>query len=144
MLSRHDLSDAHWNCIEPLIPGRAGEHGGVGGDNRRFVNAVRYLAKTGIAWADLPTCYGKSNSVWQRYNRWCLNGVWQKVAAALRDDDTEWLSVDSSCVRATGAAAGAKKKPTAPAASRPRRWAAAAGGSGRRSTPSSALSAIPS
>ena len=136
MLSRHDLSDADWCRIEPLIPGRAGDHGGVGEDNRRFVNAVRYLAKTGIAWADLPTCYGKPNSVWQRYNRWCRTGVWPRIAAVLRDDDTEWVSVDSSCVRATGAAAGAKKKPTAAAASRPRRWAAAAGGSGRKSTPS--------
>ncbi len=136
MLSRHDLSDADWDRIEPLIPGRAGGHGGVGGDNRRFVNAVRYLAKTGIAWADLPTCYGKPNSVWQRYDRWCRNGVWAKVAAALRDDDTEWLSVDSSCVRATGAAAGAKKNGTGPAARPRRRWAAAAGGSGPRFTPS--------
>ena len=58
-----------------------------------------------------------------------------RVAAALRDDDTEWLSVDSSCVRAAGAAAGAKKKSTGPAASRPRRWAAAGAGSGPRSTP---------
>ena len=134
MLSRHDLSDADWDRIEPLIPGRVGHHGGVGEDNRRFVDAVRYLAKTGIAWADLPTCYGKSNSVWQRYNRWCSNGVWAKIAAVLRDGDTEWVSVDSSCVRATGAAAGAKENGTAPAGSRPRRWAAAAGGSGPRST----------
>ena len=135
MLSRHDIRDEHWDRIEPLIPGRAGGHGGVGADNRLFVNAVRYLAKTGIAWADLPTCYGKSNSVWYRYNRWCRNGVWEKIAAALRDDDTEWLSVDSSCVRATGAAAGAKKKRTVAGVSRRRRWVGAAGVSGRRSMP---------
>ena len=144
MLSRHDLTDADWGRIEPLLPGRPGGHGGEGKDNRLFVDAVRYLAKTGIAWADLPTCYGKPNSVWQRYNRWCRTGVWQAVAAALRDDDTEWVSVDSSCVRATGAAAGAKKKRTAPAAKPTRRWAVAAGGSGPRSTPSSAPSATPS
>lgn len=135
MLSRHDISDDHWNRIAHLLPGQAGGHGGVGKDNRLFIDAVRYLAKTGIAWADLPTCYGKSNSIWQRYNRWCRNGVWAKVAAELRDDDTEWLSVDSSCARASVAAAGAKKKPTAPAVRRPRRWAAAAAGSAPRSTP---------
>ena len=134
MLSRHDLSDDHWNRIRHLVPGQAGGHGGVGNDTRLFISAIRYLAKTGIAWADLPTGYGKSNSLWQRYNRWCRNGVWAKVAAALRDDDTEWLSVDSSCVRAHPCAAGAKKRPTAPAASRPRRWAAAGAGSGPRST----------
>ena len=135
MFSRHDLPDAHWDRIKDLLPGRAGRHGGVGNDNRLFIDAIRYLAKTGIAWADLPTHFGKPNSLWQRYNRWCRRGVWQEVAAALRDDDTEWLSVDSSCVRAHPCAAGAKKKPTGPAARRPRRWAAAGAGSGPRSTP---------
>ena len=77
-------------------PARPGGHGGVGNDTRLFVDAIRYLAKTGIAWADLPTCFGKPNSLWQRYNRWCRTGVWARVAAALRDDDTEWLSVDST------------------------------------------------
>ena len=134
MLSRHDISDDHWDRIQHLLPGQAGGHGGVGNDTRLFVNAIRYLAKTGIAWADLPTCYGISNSLWQRYNRWCLRGVWARVAAELRDDDTEWLSVDSSCVRASIAAAGAKKKATAAAVKRPRRWVAAAAVSGPRST----------
>lgn len=120
MLSRHDISDDEWYRIAPFVPGQAGGHGGVGFDTRLFADAIVYLAVTGIAWADLPHCYGKSNSVWQRYNRWCETGVWQKVAAELRDGDTEWLCVDSSCVRATGAAAGAKKKRTAAAASRPR------------------------
>ena len=144
MLSRHDIRDDHWQRIQPLLPGQAGGHGGVGHDTRLFLNAIRYLAKTGIAWADLPTCYGKPNSLWQRYNRWCERDVWAKIAAELRDDDTEWLSVDSSCVRATVAAAGAKKKPTAPAGRRPRRWGGGAAGSARKSTPPSAPSAIPS
>ena len=130
MFSRHDLSDDHWERIRHLLPGQAG----VGDDTRLFVNVIRYLAKTGIAWADLPTAAGKSNSLWQRYNRWCERGVWERVAAALRDDDTEWLPVDSSCVRAHPAAAGAKKKRTGRAGKRPRRWAAAVAGSAPRST----------
>ncbi len=134
MLSRHDISDDHWNRIQHLLPGQAGQHGGVGNDTRLFINAIRFLAKTGIAWADLPTCFGKSNSLWQRYNRWCENGVWAKIAAALRDDDTEWLNVDSSSVRANVAAAGAKKKLTAVAVRRPRRWAAVAVASAVKST----------
>ncbi|WP_020473572.1 IS5 family transposase [Zavarzinella formosa] len=103
MLSRYDGSDAHWQRIQHLLPGQSGGHGGGGNDAHLFLNAIRYPAKTDIAWADLPTCYGKSNSLWQRYNRRCRRGVWEKIAAELRDDDTEWLSVDSSCVRAAGA-----------------------------------------
>lgn len=134
MLSRHDISDDHWNRIQSLLPGQAGGHGGVGNDTRTFINAIRYLAKTGIAWADLPTCFGKSNSLWQRYNRWCERGVWETIAAELRDDDTEWLSVDSSCIRANVAAAGAKKKSMVPAVKRPRRWVAVAVGMAAKST----------
>jgi len=133
MLSRHDISDDHWSRIQHLLPGQAGGHGGVGNDTRLFINAIRYLAKTGIAWADLPTCFGRSNSLWHRYDRWCRNGVWEKIAAALRDDDTEWLRIDSSCIRANVAAAGAKKKATAPAVKTPRRWAAVAVGTAARS-----------
>ena len=133
MLSRHDISDDDWNRIQHLLPGQAGVHGGVGNDTRLFINAIRFLAKTGIAWADLPSCFGKPNSLWQRYNRRCENGTWAHIAAALRDDDTEWLNVDSSSVRANVAAAGAKKKPTAVAARQPRRWVAVAVASAAKS-----------
>ena len=132
--SRHDISDADWERIEPLLPGRPGGHGGVGADNRLFINAVRYVAKAGVAWRDLPYGYGDFNSVWQRYNRWCQKGVWQRIAAALADEDTEWLCIDSSCVRATTAAAGAKKKRTARAAKPNRRPDAAAADSEQKFT----------
>lgn len=114
--------------------GSTGRARGVGDDTRLFVNVIRYLAKTGIPWADLPTAVGKSNSLWQRSNRWCERGVWERIAAELRDDDTEWLLVHSSCVRAHPCAAGAKKKRTGRAGNRPRRWAAGAVGSAPRST----------
>ena len=135
MFSRHDLPQDHWERIRPLLPGQAGGHGGVGNDTRRFVNVIRDLTKTGIAWADLPESAGKWNSLWQRYNRWCERGVWERVAAALRDDDTEWPSVDSSCVRAHPCAAGAKKRGPAGADKRSRGWAAGAADSARKSTP---------
>ena len=144
MFSRHDLCDDHWERIRHLLPGQAGGHGGVGDDTRLFVNVIRYLGKTGIPWADLPAAAGKPNSLWQRYNRWCERGVWERIAAELRADDTEWLLVDSSCVRAHPCAAGAKKKRTGRAGRRPRRWAAAVAGSAPRSTPPSAPSATPS
>ena len=112
MHSRHDIRDADWVRIEGLPPGRPGGHGGVAADNRLFVDAVRYLCTTGVALRDLPDCDGHFNSVWHRYDRWCRTGVWQRIAAALGDEDTEWLLVDSTCVRAAPTAVGAKKKST--------------------------------
>ena len=143
MSSRHDIKDEDWNRIAPFLPGQKGGHGGVGNDTRLFVNAIIYIAMTGIAWADLPHCYGKWNSVWYRYSRWCKIGVWQKIAAELRDGDTEWLCVDSSCVRATGAAAGAKKKRMGVVVRRPRRWVGVAVDLPRKSTLASTPLAIP-
>ena len=52
MFGRHDLRDDHWDRIRHPLPGQAGGHGGVGSDTRLFANVIRYLAKSGIAWAD--------------------------------------------------------------------------------------------
>ena len=54
MLCRHAISDADWDRIEHLLPGRPGQHGGVAADNRRFIDAVLWIAKTGAPWRDLP------------------------------------------------------------------------------------------
>ena len=137
MLSRHDISDTDWDRIKDLLLGQLGQQGGgTSNDTRIFINAIRYIAKTGIAWADLPTCFGKFNSIWQRYNRWCQNGVWQRIANVLCDDDTEWLSVDSSCIRANVSAAGAKKKAMVLEVKRPRRWLDRGAVLAAKSTPS--------
>ena len=135
MFSRHDLSDDHWDRIQPLLPGQAGGHGGVGDDTRLFANVIRYLSKTGIAWADLPTSAGKSNSLWQRYDRGCERGVWERMAAELRDDHTEGCSSIAVASAPTRPPPAREKKRTGAAAKRPRRWAAGAADSARNSTP---------
>ena len=109
-MRRHELMDEQWEQLEPLLPGRKGDPGRTGENNRLFVNAVLWLAKTGAPWRDLPGRFGKWNSVFQRYNRWCKKGVWERVLEALDDDpDLEHLLLDSSVVRAHQHAAGAKK-----------------------------------
>jgi transposase len=132
---RHAISDADWARIELLLPGRPGDPGWVGRDNRLFIDAILYVAKTGIPWRDLPDRFGKWDTVFKRFNRWAKKGTWARVFAALQDPDLEWLILDSTVVRAHPCAAGAKKKSMAPGARPSRPWAAAAAGSGPRSTP---------
>lgn len=133
-MRRHEITDDDWERIEELLPGRPGQHGGIAADNRRFLNAVLWIARTGAPWRDLPERLGKWNSVWKRFDRWADRGVWARVLAALQDEDLEWLVLDSTVVRAHSCAAGSKKNGTAPAA-RPSRPSAAAGAaSGPRST----------
>ena len=70
MARRHELSDDQWNAIKHLIPGKKGDTGRSGRNNRLFVNSVLFVLKTGIPWDDLPDRYGKPNTVWKRFDRW--------------------------------------------------------------------------
>ena len=126
MLPRHAISDADWERIKGLLPNHGPE-----GNRRRFVDAILYVARTGIPWRDLPERFGDWNAVWRRSDRWSRSGVWVKVFEALQDPDVEWLILDSTVVRAHPSAAGAEKKPAARSASAS---GAAGAGSGPRST----------
>ena len=137
---RHEISDADWDRVRDLLPGRPGQHGGVAADNRRFLNAVLWIARTGAAWADLPDRLGNPNTQWRRFDRWAAKGRWDPILAALRDPELDVLILDSTAVRAHPCAAGAKKKSTGLAARTIRRLAAAGAGSGRRCTGASTAS----
>lgn len=104
MRHRHELTDAQWQRIEPLLRGKASDPGRTAADNRLFVNAVLYVLKTSIPWADLPERFGKFNTVWKRYDRWCAAGVWERVGRALSDADLlgvhDQVQLDSTSVKA--------------------------------------------
>jgi transposase len=108
MLRRHEITDQEWDAIKDLLPGQEGDPGATAKDNRLFINAVMWIAKTGAPWRDLPERFGKSNSVFQRFNRWCKNGVFETIMAKWQDADLEVLLLDSTMVRAHQHAAGAE------------------------------------
>ena len=106
---RRELTDAQWQRIEQLVPGKKGDKGRHGEDNRRFVDAVLWLARAGAPWRDLPDELGKWNSVFQRFRRWAKKGDWERIFNALIENpDFEYLIIDSTIVRAHQHAAGAK------------------------------------
>ncbi len=134
MPHRHAISDADWERIKDLLPGRPGQTGWLAQDNRLFIDAVLWIARTGASWRDLPERFGNWNSVWRRFDRWAGKGTWRLVFEALQGPDLEWPILDSTVIRAHPCAAGAEKKATGAGARRSRRWAAAEAGSGPRST----------
>ena len=104
------LSDAAWERMAPLIIGRPDQKGSTGRDNRMFVEGVLWIVRTGSPWRDLPEAFGDWNSVFRRFSRWSIKGVWWRIFEAMSDDpDFEYLIVDSTIVRAHQHAAGAKK-----------------------------------
>jgi len=107
-MRRYEISDEDWNRIKSMLPGQAGHPGVTAADNRLFVNAVLWIARSGAPWRDLPERFGKWNSVWRRFNRWSQKGVWQRVFRELQDPDMEWMFLDSTVIRAHSDAAGQK------------------------------------
>ena len=108
-MRRHELTDAQWNLIKEHLPGKRSDPGCTAKDNRRFVDGVLWLARTGAPWRDLPERYGRWNSAFQRFSRWSKRGIWQRILEVLgSDEDLEHLLLDSTTVRAHQHAAGAK------------------------------------
>jgi transposase len=142
MSKRHAISDVDWERIKHFLPGQRGHHGGVAKDNRLFIDAVLYVARTGIAWEDLPTRFGNANSQWRRFDRWAEKGRWDPIMAALRDPELDVLVLDSTVIRAHSCAAGSKKNGTGLAARTIKRLVAAAVVSAPKSTAASTVSDI--
>ena len=109
--NRHDISDSVWRLLEPLLPGQEGQWGGIATDNRRFLNGVFWVLRTGAPWRDMPGYYGKWNTVYQRFRRWRIKRIWEKILELLIvDPDYEWLMIDASHCKvhphSTGAVGG--------------------------------------
>jgi transposase len=109
MVKRYELSDAQWRRIEHLLPGKPGDPGRRGRDNRLFVNGVLWVLRSGARWSDLPERYGKWKSIHKRFTRWAQTGVWERVFESLTGDpDNQYLMLDTTLVRAHQQAATGK------------------------------------
>jgi len=114
---RYELTQAQWERIAPMLPGKATDPGRTASDNRLFVNGVLWVLRSGAFWQHLPERYGKWKSVHARFTRWAKAGVWEKVFAELiKDRDNKYLMLDTTLVRVHQQAAGGKGGP------RIRRW----------------------
>jgi transposase len=117
-LDRLMLSDAQWERVAPLLPGKEGDRGRSGRDNRLFLEAVLWIVRTGSPWRDLPASFGKWFSVWKRFRRWALKGVFERLFTVLSGDpDFEYAIIDGTIVRVhqhgAGARGGLKIRPSA-------------------------------
>jgi putative transposase len=112
MVKRYELTDVQWSRICEVLPGKAGDPGRSGRDNRLFVDAVLWVLRSGARWSDLPERYGKYKTVHKRFTRWARTGVWERVFKLLTADRrNEYLMLDTTLVRAHQQAATGKGGP---------------------------------
>jgi len=111
-MRRYEITDVQYARIEHLLAGKPGDVGRSAANNREFLNAVLWIARSGAPWRDLPERFGNWNSVYQRFRRWARTGVWQRIFQELQEPDLDWMMIDSSIVRAHQSASGQKKAPS--------------------------------
>jgi transposase len=70
------VSDEQWARIEPLIPSH--RRGVTPKNNRRILSGIMQVLKTGCRWVDCPPEYGPAKTVYNRFNRWSPQGIWQR------------------------------------------------------------------
>jgi len=97
---RKYLRDDQWERIQHLLPGKQTDCGVTAKDNRGFLEAVLWIARTGAPWRDLPDEFGHWHRVYVRYDRWSKKGHWAAIFKELSSDtDLEYLMVDGSITR---------------------------------------------
>ena len=127
---RYDLTDFEWSVIERVLP--KGKPGPRRKDDRRVLNGIFWILRTGAPWRDLPNRYGPYTTAYNRFNRWRKAGVWDRLMDTVtKAHDGKLQMIDSSIVRVHQHAAGAKKGVEIVA------WVVAEAGSPRKSTRSS-------
>ncbi len=107
-MGRFDLSDEEWAAIVPSLPKNV--RGPRRQDDRRVLNGVFFILRTGAPWRDLPERYGPRTTVYNRYVRWGERGVWKGIFDALAEEvEDSLLFIDASIVKAHRAASGSKR-----------------------------------
>ena len=113
---RHELTDAQWERLAPLLPPQRPATGRPAKDHRTVLNGILWVLRTGAPWRDLPERYGPWQTVYSRFRRWRDAGIWERVLTALQAEaahdgalDDTLAMIDGTSIRAHHQAAGAKK-----------------------------------
>lgn len=121
-MPRNKITDAQWELVEPLLPGRRnGKAGRPSAANRTHLEGILWIARTGSPWRDLPEAFGKWITVYQRFRRWSLAGVFERVFEATTGLlDLRSVQVDGTFVKVHQHGTGAPRRGGTPETARKR------------------------
>src|SRR6476659_10948943 len=78
---RYELSDFEWAAIKPFLPNKS--RGVRRVNDRRVLNGIFWVLRSGAPWRDLPVCYGPRTTCYNRFVRWRRAGVWDRIMEAI-------------------------------------------------------------
>jgi len=105
---RYELIDFEWSLICPVLPAKS--RGVPRVDDRRVLNGIFWVLRSGAPWRDLPNCYGPYTTCYNRFNRWRKAGIWDNIPAAMTDRRDDVQMLDMSVVRVHQHASCIKKR----------------------------------
>jgi len=74
------LTDDQWAVISSLLPKQDFTKGGrPRADDRRTLNGILWILRTGAQWNELPPQYGSSVTAWRRLRAWEEDGTWERM-----------------------------------------------------------------
>ena len=114
MSARTMLTEEQWAMIAPLLPGKKGDPGRTGFDNRMSLEGMLWVLRTGAPWRDLPARFGKWNSVYRRFRRWTASGVFDRMFGGLGDRDLGTVMIDGTIAKVHQHGAGARRHGATP------------------------------
>jgi transposase len=95
---RYELSDYEWTAIKPMLPNKP--RGVRRVNDRRVLNGIFWVLRSGAPWRDLPENYGPRTTCYNRFVRWRRAGVWDRIMDALAaGHDAAVQMIDTSVVR---------------------------------------------
>ena len=95
---RYELSDSEWAIIKPFLPNKS--RGVRRVNDRRVLNGIFWVLRSGAPWRDLPVCYGPRTTCYNRFVRWRTAGVWGRIMDSLAAaHDAAVQMIDTSIVR---------------------------------------------
>ena len=95
---RYELSDFEWAAIKPLLPHKS--RGVPRVNDRRVLNGIFWVLRSGAPWRDLPKTYGPYTTCYNRFVRWRKAGIWDQIMEALAAaHDGAVQMIDTSVVR---------------------------------------------
>ena len=107
-MSRYDLKDFEWRVIQPLLPNKP--RGVPRVDDRRVLNGIFWVLRSGAPGPDLPERYGPHTPCYNRFVRWRKAGVWDRLIDAISATHDGYIQmIDSTSVPAHQQVATAKK-----------------------------------